>query len=62
MPTTTHTVPVPGIDPVAVTVTDYGTGQPFLLLHGVTCGVPELGRSAEHRNPIRLAIARERHP
>jgi hypothetical protein len=34
MPTTTYTVPVTGIDPVAVTVTDYGTGQPFLLLHG----------------------------
>jgi L-ascorbate metabolism protein UlaG (beta-lactamase superfamily)/pimeloyl-ACP methyl ester carboxylesterase len=34
MPTTTYTVRVTGIDPVAVTVTDYGTGQPFLLLHG----------------------------
>jgi pimeloyl-ACP methyl ester carboxylesterase len=34
MPTTTYTVPVTGVDPVAVTVTDYGTGQPFLLLHG----------------------------
>ncbi len=27
------TVPVTWIDPVAVTVTDYGSGQPFLL-HG----------------------------
>ena len=34
MPTMTCTVPVTGIDPVAVTVTDYGAGQPFLLLHG----------------------------
>ena len=34
MPTATYTVPVTRIDPVAVTVTDYGTGQPFLLLHG----------------------------
>lgn len=34
MPTKTYTVPVTGIDPVEVTVTDYGAGQPFLLLHG----------------------------
>lgn len=34
MPTMTYTVPVTGIDPVEVTVTDYGAGQPFLLLHG----------------------------
>jgi pimeloyl-ACP methyl ester carboxylesterase len=32
--TTTRTVPVDGIGPVEVTVTDYGSGQPFLLLHG----------------------------
>jgi pimeloyl-ACP methyl ester carboxylesterase len=30
----TRTVPVDGIGPVEVTVTDYGSGQPFLLLHG----------------------------
>jgi L-ascorbate metabolism protein UlaG (beta-lactamase superfamily)/pimeloyl-ACP methyl ester carboxylesterase len=34
MSTMTYTVPVTGIDPVEVTVTDYGAGQPFLLLHG----------------------------
>lgn len=33
MPTATYTVPETRIDPVAVTVTDYGSGQPFLL-HG----------------------------
>jgi pimeloyl-ACP methyl ester carboxylesterase len=32
--TATHTVPVDGIGPVEVTVADYGSGQPFLLLHG----------------------------
>jgi hypothetical protein len=34
MATMTYTVPVTGIDPVEVAVTDYGSGQPFLLLHG----------------------------
>jgi pimeloyl-ACP methyl ester carboxylesterase len=34
MPTKTYTVPVTGLDPVEVTVNDYGAGQPFLLLHG----------------------------
>jgi pimeloyl-ACP methyl ester carboxylesterase len=34
MTTTTYTVPVTGLDPVEVTVTSYGSGQPFLLLHG----------------------------
>jgi hypothetical protein len=33
MPATACTVPVTRIDAVAVTVTDYGSGQPFLL-HG----------------------------
>ena len=32
--TATHTVPVDGIGPVEVTIADYGSGQPFLLLHG----------------------------
>jgi pimeloyl-ACP methyl ester carboxylesterase len=32
--TTARTVPVDGIGPVEVTVADYGSGQPFLLLHG----------------------------
>jgi pimeloyl-ACP methyl ester carboxylesterase len=32
--TTTRTVPLPGISPVDVAVSDYGDGQPFLLLHG----------------------------
>ena len=31
---TTRTVPVDGIGPVEVTIADYGSGQPFLLLHG----------------------------
>jgi pimeloyl-ACP methyl ester carboxylesterase len=31
---TTRTVRVDGIGPVEVTITDYGSGQPFLLLHG----------------------------
>jgi pimeloyl-ACP methyl ester carboxylesterase len=30
----THTVAVDGIGPVEVTVAEYGSGQPFLLLHG----------------------------
>jgi pimeloyl-ACP methyl ester carboxylesterase len=34
MTTATHQVAVPGEKPVEVTVTDVGTGQPFLLLHG----------------------------
>lgn len=34
MNTAIHTVPVAGIAPVEVTVADYGSGQPFLLLHG----------------------------
>jgi hypothetical protein len=34
MPSTTYTVSVTGIDPVEATVTDYGAGQPFLLLDG----------------------------
>ena len=34
MHTAIHTVPVAGIAPVEVTVADYGSGQPFLLLHG----------------------------
>jgi pimeloyl-ACP methyl ester carboxylesterase len=32
--TTTRTVPVDGTGPVEVTVAEYGSGQPFLLLHG----------------------------
>jgi pimeloyl-ACP methyl ester carboxylesterase len=32
--TTTRTVPLPGIGPVGIAVSDYGNGQPFLLLHG----------------------------
>jgi pimeloyl-ACP methyl ester carboxylesterase len=32
--TATRTVPVDGIGPVEATVVDYGSGQPFLLLHG----------------------------
>jgi pimeloyl-ACP methyl ester carboxylesterase len=31
---TTHTVTVPGLGPVPVTVTERGAGRPFLLLHG----------------------------
>jgi pimeloyl-ACP methyl ester carboxylesterase len=31
---TTRTVPVDGIGPVGVTFAGYGSGQPFLLLHG----------------------------
>jgi pimeloyl-ACP methyl ester carboxylesterase len=34
MNTATHTVELAGIGPVKVTVADYGSGQPFLLLHG----------------------------
>jgi pimeloyl-ACP methyl ester carboxylesterase len=32
--TTTSTVSVPGIGPVSLTVTERGSGHPFLLLHG----------------------------
>src|ERR1700683_3207590 len=32
--TATRTVPVDGIGPVEVTIAEYGSGQPFLLLHG----------------------------
>jgi len=32
--TTQHTVSLEGIGPVEVSVTEYGSGQPFLLLHG----------------------------
>jgi pimeloyl-ACP methyl ester carboxylesterase len=32
--TGTRTVPVDGIGPIEVTIADYGSGQPFLLLHG----------------------------
>jgi pimeloyl-ACP methyl ester carboxylesterase len=32
--TATRTVPVAGIGPVKLTTADYGSGQPFLLLHG----------------------------
>jgi pimeloyl-ACP methyl ester carboxylesterase len=31
---TTHTVSVPGLGPVPVTVTERGAGRPFLVLHG----------------------------
>ena len=31
---TIHTVPVDGVGPVEVTVTERGTGAPVLLLHG----------------------------
>ena len=34
MNTATHTVDLTGTGPVEVTVADYGSGQPFLLLHG----------------------------
>jgi pimeloyl-ACP methyl ester carboxylesterase len=34
MNTAIHTVDLTGIGPVDVTVADYGSGQPFLLLHG----------------------------
>jgi pimeloyl-ACP methyl ester carboxylesterase len=34
MNTTIHSVDLAGIGPVEVTVADYGSGQPFLLLHG----------------------------
>ncbi|MFC1407018.1 MULTISPECIES: alpha/beta fold hydrolase [Streptacidiphilus] len=32
--TTLYTVPLAGTDPVEVSVADFGSGQPFLLLHG----------------------------
>ena len=32
--TATRTVPVDGVGPVEVTIAEYGSGQPFLLLHG----------------------------
>jgi pimeloyl-ACP methyl ester carboxylesterase len=32
--TTTRTVPLPGAGPAGVAVSEYGDGQPFLLLHG----------------------------
>ena len=32
--TTTRAVPLPGVGPVAFAVSEYGDGQPFLLLHG----------------------------
>jgi pimeloyl-ACP methyl ester carboxylesterase len=32
--TATRTVPVDGIGPVEVTIAEFGSGQPFLLLHG----------------------------
>jgi pimeloyl-ACP methyl ester carboxylesterase len=31
---TTHTVTVPGLGPVPVSVTEHGAGRPFLVLHG----------------------------
>ena len=34
MTTTTYSVDLAGIGPVEVSVADYGSGQPFLLLHG----------------------------
>jgi len=34
MNTVIHAVDLAGLGPVEVTVTDYGSGQPFLLLHG----------------------------
>ena len=34
MNTTINTVPVAGVAPIEVTVAEYGSGQPFLLLHG----------------------------
>jgi pimeloyl-ACP methyl ester carboxylesterase len=34
MNTVTHAVNLAGIGPVEVTVADYGSGQPFLVLHG----------------------------
>jgi pimeloyl-ACP methyl ester carboxylesterase len=34
MNTATHAADLAGIGPVEVTVADYGSGQPFLLLHG----------------------------
>ena len=34
MSTAIHTVDLAGVGPVDVTVADYGSGQPFLLLHG----------------------------
>ena len=34
MKTQTHTVDLAGIGPVEFTVAEYGSGQPFLLLHG----------------------------
>ncbi len=34
MTTITPVVPLPDLGPVGVTVSDYGDGQPFLLLHG----------------------------
>jgi pimeloyl-ACP methyl ester carboxylesterase len=34
MTTATHSVDLAGVGPVEVSVADYGSGQPFLLLHG----------------------------
>jgi pimeloyl-ACP methyl ester carboxylesterase len=34
MTITTYRVPMTGMEPVKVSVTSYGSGQPFLLLHG----------------------------
>jgi pimeloyl-ACP methyl ester carboxylesterase len=34
MNTAHHTVDLTGIGPVEVTIADYGSGQPFLLMHG----------------------------
>ena len=44
--TATRTVPVDGIGPVEVTVAEYGSGQPFLLLHG-GAGPPSVTGFAE---------------
>ena len=34
MNTTTHTIQAAGVGPVELSVAEYGSGQPFLLLHG----------------------------
>ncbi|OLB78452.1 MAG: alpha/beta hydrolase [Actinobacteria bacterium 13_2_20CM_2_71_6] len=54
----THTITVAGHDPVELTVDEYGTGHPFLLLHGGAgpLSVAGFAQTLAQREPARVIV------
>jgi pimeloyl-ACP methyl ester carboxylesterase len=60
--TITRTVEAAGIGPVEVSVADYGTGQPFLLLHGGAGPQSVTGFAEEFAAAHRVRVLVPTHP